>query len=99
MAEPEKLYTTAEIMLATGLQRGTVTNRALKLGFERNGVGYTAMQVLQIITQPLEIHRRNEENAMELRERLNRMITEGELPMAIVQKNGKTGIEFLDKAK
>lgn len=97
--DADLLYTTAEIMLATGLPRGTVTSRALRLGFERNGIGYTADQVLKIITQPLEIHRKCEENALELRERLNTMIEDNNLPMAIVKKNGKVGIEFLSKEK
>ena len=60
MADKEKLYTTAEIMLATGLERGTITNRAHRMGFERTGFGYTATQVLAIITQPLEMHRKKE---------------------------------------
>lgn len=100
MEEPGKLFTTAEIMLATGLGRGTITNRARKLGFERNGVGYTSVQVLKIVTQPLEIHRKSEENAMELRENLNQMFEENGLPMAIVRKkNGQANIEFRATAK
>lgn len=82
----DKLYTTAEIMLATGLPRGTVTNRAKRLGFKRNGTGYTSDQVFKIVTQPLQVHRKSEENAMELREDLNRMIEENNIPMRI-EKN------------
>ena len=84
-AEDTKLYTTAEIMLATGLQRGTITNRVVRLGFKRNGTGYTAEQIFKIVTVPLQIHRKSEENAMELRERLNSMIAESNLPIGIVQ--------------
>ncbi len=90
----ERLYTTAEIMLATGLQRGTVTNRAKRLGFERTGFGYTADQVLAIITQPLTSHRKSEAAAMELRERLNGMIRDAGYPMSIVSnKDGAWTIE------
>ena len=90
----EKLYTTAEIMLATGLQRGTITNRAVRLGFKRNGTGYTAEQIFQIVTVPLQIHRKSEENALELRERLNEMIAENNIPMWIVQdRNGQWTME------
>ena len=90
----EKLYTTAEIMLATGLQRGTITNRAARLGFKRSGTGYTAEQIFKIVTVPLQIHRRSEENALELRERLNRMIAENNIPMGIVQdRNGQWTME------
>ena len=81
-----KLYTTAEIMLATGLPRGTVTTRAKRLGFKRNGTGYTAEQVFKIVTTPLQVHRKSEENALELREDLNRMIEENNIPMRI-EKN------------
>lgn len=90
----ESLYTTAEITLATGLQRGTITNRAKRLGFERTGFGYTADQVLAIITQPLVSHRKSEAAAMELRERLNGMIREAGYPMSIVsRKDGEWTIE------
>lgn len=96
MSEKDKLYTTAEIMLATGLQRGTVTNRAHTLGFERNGQGYTAQQVLQIVTMPLQRHRKSEEAAIELRERLNRMIEDNGIPMAIVQnRKGEWTMEMI----
>ena len=55
----EKLYTTAEIMLATGLQRGTIANRIFKPGYTRAGKGYTAEQVFRIITTPLQNHRKS----------------------------------------
>ena len=90
----EKLYTTAEIMLATGLQRGTITSRALRLGFKRNGTGYTADQIFRIVTVPLQIHRKSEENALELRERLNEMIAENNIPMGIVRnRDGQWALE------
>lgn len=96
----EKLYTTAEIMLATGLQRGTITNRAFTLGFERNGKGYTAQQVLQIVTMPLQRHRKSEEAAIELRERLNKMIVENGIPMAIVQnRKGEWTMEMMENRR
>lgn len=91
----EKLYTTAEVVLATGLQRGTITSRALRLGFKRNGTGYTAEQIFQIVTVPLQVHRKSEENAMELRDVLNGMIQENNIPMGIVQKkNGEWTLEM-----
>lgn len=91
----EKLYTTADVMLATGLGRGTITNRAKTLGFERNGFGYTEEQIVRIITLPLESHRKSEQEAMELRERLNKRIAEDGIPMSIVtKKNGKIGLEY-----
>lgn len=90
----EKLYTTAEIMLATGLQRGTITNRAARLGFKRSGTGYTAEQIFKIVTVPLQIHRKSEENALELRERLNEMIAENNIPMGIVRnRDGQWALE------
>lgn len=90
----EKLYTTAEIMLATGLQRGTITNRAVRLGFKRNGTGYTSEQIFKIVTVPLQIHRKSEENALELRERLNEMIAENNIPMGIVRnRDGQWALE------
>lgn len=94
----EKLYTTAEIMLATGLQRGTITNRAVRLGFNRNGTGYTAEQIFQIVTVPLQVHRKSEENALELRERLNSMIADSNLPMGIVQnRDGQWTMEIRNR--
>ena len=91
----ERLYSTAEIMMATGMERGTITNRAKKLGFERNGYGYTAEQVMRIMLQPLESHRKSEEAALELREILNRKIQEMGLPMGIVEnENGKWCIAY-----
>lgn len=93
--DSERLYTTAEIMLATGVGRGTVTNRAVKLGFKRDGQGYTAEQAFQIVTLPIISHRKSEEAAMELRERLNQMIKESGAPMCIVQnKNGEWQMEY-----
>ena len=95
MDEPEKLFSTAEIMLATGLGRGTITNRAKTLGFERTGFGYTESQIVKIISLPLESHRKSEQEALELRERLNKRIAEEGLPMAFVTKaNGKTRLEY-----
>lgn len=88
------LYTTAEIQLATGLGRGTITNRAKTLGFLRDGMGYTADEVYQIITRPLMIHRRNEANAIELRETLNEKLKEDDLPMAIVERDGEWNMEY-----
>lgn len=90
----ETLYTTAEIMLATGMGRGTITNRAMRLGFDRTGFGYTAEQVMKIILQPLESHRKSEQAACELRERLNTMIEEENIPVGIVEKNGVWKTEF-----
>lgn len=88
LAEGSGLYTTAEIMLATGLPRGTVTSRAKLLHYERNGLGYTADQVYEIITYPLQLHRKNEERAKNLRDRLNEMLKENGAGMEIV-KDGK----------
>ena len=90
----ETLYTTAEIMLATGMGRGTITNRAMRLGFDRTGLGYTADQVLKIIMAPLESHRKSEQAACELRERLNTMIAEENIPIGIVEKNGTWVTEY-----
>lgn len=90
----EKLYTTAEIMLATGMGRGTITNRAKRLGMKRTGFGYTSEQVLRIVTQPMLSHRKSEAAAMELREKLNAMIEEAGYPMCIVSnKDGTWRIE------
>lgn len=90
----DALYTTAEIMLATGLGRGTITNRALRLGYERNGKGYTVDQVIQIITVPLQIHRKSEAAAMELREKLNERFQKDDISMAIVRLDGDWKLEY-----
>lgn len=91
----DKLYTTAEIMLATGLPRGTITTRAMRLGFKRNGIGYTSDQIFQIVTQPLQLHRKSEENALELREELNHRIEENNLPMRIEKNwNGEWKLQY-----
>ena len=94
--QTETLYSTAEIMLATGMQRGTITNRAAKLGFDRNGFGYTAEQVLKILTAPLESHRKSMQAAMELREKLNGMIEDEKLPIRITEgKAGKVTVQHI----
>lgn len=97
----EKIYTTAEIELATGLPRGTITSRAKRLGFERNGVGYTEDQIFKIITGPLELHRMCEEHAIELREAMRIRIEKEQLPMAIVRNRKTKGwaIEYLARKK
>lgn len=87
----EKLYTTAEITLATGLTRATITHRASRLGFDRTGLGYTAEQTLAIITHPLVLHRKDEENAIELRVRLNELIEKEGLPVMVVRRKDGTG--------
>lgn len=84
--EDAKLYTTAEIMLATGLPRGTITNRAKALGFDRTGMGYTADQVVAMIMRPMHLHRRDEKNADELRGVLNERLKEMGAPMQIVPR-------------
>lgn len=94
------LYSTAEIMLATGLPRGTITNRAKKFGFDRTGMGYTAEQVLAIITMPMQIHRKSESMAVELRETLNEMLKQLDMPMAIVPKgDGEYMVEYWRRGK
>ena len=93
--QSEKLFTTSEITLATGLPRGTITNRAKTLGFDRTGCGYTTAQVLAMVTMPMQIHRRSEERATELRESLNEMLAQLDLPMEIVQQpNGHYEVEY-----
>lgn len=96
MADSEKRYTPAEIVLATGISRYTVRNRAIKLGYETSdGTGYTAEQVMAMVTIPLQFHRKSEEAAMELRETLNKMIEENNVPMCIVQnKKGEWQMEY-----
>ena len=93
-----KRYTTSEVVLATGLGRGTVTNRALKLGYKRDGQGYTLEQVLSIITLPLQIHRTSEQNAKELRERLNDRFAKDRIPMGVIaNKKGEWSLEFVNR--
>lgn len=94
----ETLYTTAEIMLATGVGRGTVTNRAAKLGYKRNGQGYTLDQLLAIITLPIMSHRKSESMAMELREKLNERMEKDGIPMAVVSnREGEWMLEYRKK--
>ena len=93
LAEGSNVYTTAEIMLATGLPRGTITGRAKLLHYESNGIGYTAEQVYKIVTYLHELHRKNEKQATKLRNRLNEMLKENGIPMGIVEdEKGKVGI-------
>ena len=93
LAEGSDIYTTAEIMLATGLPRGTITSRAKLLRYERNGIGYTADQVYRIVTYTLELHRKNEKKATKLRNRLNEMLEENGVPFGIAaDEKGKVGI-------
>ena len=93
--DQETLFTTAEIILATGLPRGTITNRAKYLGFDRTGHGYTAAQVLAMVIMPMELHRRDERRATELRAMVNKMLKRLDLPMEIVQQeDGKVDIEY-----
>lgn len=73
--------------MATGLSRATIANRAYRLGFERTGKGYTAMQVLAIIAQPKVTRRGSEEAALELRDKLKRMMEEAGLPIEFIKKN------------
>ena len=94
----ETLYTTAEIMLATGIGRGTITNRAKRLRFKRNGVGYTVDQIIAILTVPLQIHRKCEETAMQLRETLNERFAAENIPMAVVSnREGEWMLEYRKK--
>lgn len=96
----KKLFTTAEITLATGLPRGTITNRARKLGFERTGQGYTSDQVLSMVMMPMILHRRDENRADELRNTLNEMLSELDMPMEIVeQPDGHYAIEYWRRGK
>lgn len=94
--EKAKLYTPAEITLATGVSRQTVRNRAKSLGYNTSGgAGYTVVQVLAIITTPIQLHRKSEENAIELREKLNELIEQEDIPMAIVgTKSGDWTLEY-----
>lgn len=96
--EKNALYTTAEIMLATGLGRGTITNRAKRMGIDRTGMGYTVEQIVAMITYPLQMHRKSEQAAEELRGILNERLENENIPMAIVsRKNGAWELEYSGK--
>lgn len=98
LAEGSELYTTAEIMLATGLPRGTITSRAKLLHYDRNGIGYTAEQVYKIVTYLHELHRKNETQAMKLRNRLNDMLKENGVPIEIAE-DGKGTVNIRQMAR
>ena len=53
-----------------------MTSRAKLLHYERNGIGYTAEQVYKIVTYTLVLHRKSEERAQRLRNKLNDMLRE-----------------------
>lgn len=90
----EDIYTTAEIEMATGLPRGTITTRAKLLGYERDGRGYTAQQVYGIVTYLHEIHRKSDIQATRLRDELNRMLADNNMPILIaVDENGEWGVQ------
>lgn len=81
----EPLYTTSEIMMVTGLGRGTITNRAVKYGFLRNGKGYTVEQIMTMLTEPKRHPRNSQKMANELREKLTREIVRRNLPMVFLE--------------
>lgn len=89
----EDIYTTAEIEMATGLPRGTITTRAKLLGYERDGRGYTAQQVYSIVTYLHELHRKSDVQATKLRKELNNMLTANNMPILIeVNDEGKWSV-------
>lgn len=79
--QSNELFTTAEIMFATGLTRGKITNRAKALGFDRTGRGYTLDQVMKIVT--CGQHRLDKDKAKVLRGMLNVRLDEENYPLAI----------------
>lgn len=89
-----KLYGTAEIMIATGLGRGTITNRAKKLGFERNGKGYSFDQVMKMVT--LGTSRADKQKALELRGMLNNTFKEECWPLKINVVHHQARLEQYD---
>ena len=91
------LYTTAEIMMATGLGRGTITNRAKRLGFDRNGRGYTFEQVKQMTT--CTSHRADRQKASKLREMLNNTYADECWPLRIQVMRGVARLEQYDPSK
>lgn len=50
------IFTPKEVMDATGITKGTLTNRALRMGIKRKGF-YTYDEVERILTKPLKIVR------------------------------------------
>lgn len=93
--DKEQLYTTAEIMLATGLSRGTITSRAKYLGFKRTGFGYTREQIVMIINYPMEQHRKEAKIAEKLRDDLNRMLKEQGASAEITNEDNKPTVTYL----
>lgn len=98
------LYTTAEIMKATGVGRGIITGRAKRLGIPRTGQGYTEDQVMRILTMDVQKHRKSESVVTELREIINRRMKDAGIPMAIIKVSGewmltKVNAEILYEAK
>ena len=50
------IFTPKEVMDATGITKGTLTNRALRMGIKRKG-WYSLDEVERILTKPLKIVR------------------------------------------
>ena len=50
------IFTPKEVMDATGITKGTLTNRAFRMGIKRKGF-YTYDEVERILTKPLKIIR------------------------------------------
>jgi len=91
--EPNELFSTKEIEIATGLQRGTITNRAKLLGFERTGRGYTQDQVYEIVTYCRQ-HSADRQKAKRLRSLLIDRLEDDGLPMSILSEDGEGAIVY-----
>ena len=92
-----ELFTTAEILIATGLGRGTITNRAKKLGIPRTGRGYNFEQIMKMVT--LGSSRADKQKALDLRERLNNTFAEECWPLKISVTRNTARLEQYDASK
>lgn len=91
------LYGITEIMIATGLSRATIANRAKRLGFERTGKGYTYSQVVKIVT--VGASRADKQKAIELRGMLNNTFAEECWPLKISVTHNTAKLEQYDASK
>lgn len=84
----DERFTPTEIIMATGIGRGSISDRALRLGLSRDGKGYTLEEVYKIIAYVPNRRKAAQDKAERLRNRLTDMLKTDNSPVSI-EKNEK----------